>query len=182
MKKIIFIVFISLIHSSIFAQERLLFDKVIRVDSALKKNEIYNSIKEWMGMNFVSAKNVIEVEDKDAGIIIASPLTDYDYGSLGYLCYSGQLKYTIKVQIKDGRFKVEVTNFIHDVNLGNSPYCKLGLITTAEEHTTKGMQKSYNNKVWADIKKKAELIAENYFTKFESINFSASSSKNADVW
>ena len=78
MKKLILLSMILFSFSPLFSQEKLSFEKVIPVDSILK-NQIYNGIKEWIGMNYVSAKSVIEVDDKDAGLIILSPLSDYSF-------------------------------------------------------------------------------------------------------
>lgn len=184
MKKTLILAIISLCVSGLFAQEKLSFEKVITVDS-LKKNEIYNGLKEWIGMNFVSAKTVIEVDDKEAGLIIANPLRTYSFGKLQYNCYDGNIRYSIKIQIKDGRYKVFITNFSHDINIGNASSCNLGLITTSLEYegaTGWGM-KSYNNKVWLDLKYKCELIANEIFTGLEKVNFSTSKTNNGkDNW
>lgn len=175
MKRIMIFAIISLSFSGLFAQERLSFEKVITVDS-IKKNDIYNGLKEWVGMNFVSAKNVIELDDKEAGLIIVNPLRDYTIGKLQYLCYDGYIKYSIKMQIKEGRFKVVITNFMHENNPGNNSSCQLGLITTSVEYD--GISgwgyKSYNNKVWLDVKKDCELIANESFKKLGEIIFSTS--------
>jgi hypothetical protein len=184
MKKTLILAIISLCVSGLFAQEKLSFEKVIPVDS-IKKNELYNGLKEWIGMDFVSAKNVIEVDDKDAGLIIVNPLKDYSFGKLQYICYDGNIRYSIKIQIKDGRFKVVVTNFMHDINPGNGANCKLGLITTALEYegaTGFGM-KSYSNKVWLDLKSKCELISNDLFARIAKIDFSTSKTNNSkDNW
>lgn len=84
-------------------------------------------------MNFVSAKGVIEVEDKDAGLLIGNSMTSYSKGGMSYSAYDSNLKYTLKIQIKDNRFKVSVTNFQHDGT--RNPNFELGVITTAEEYT-----------------------------------------------
>jgi len=174
MKKIILVAIISLfIASGLMAQDPLSFEKVIKVDS-IKSNAIYNGLKEWIGMNYRSAKAVIEVDDRDAGLMIISPRKDYSMGKLIYSCYDGTIKYTIKFQIKDGRFKVVVTNFIHNNDPGHNSSCEVGLITTSEEYEGESRWdlKSFNNKVWKDIKIKAELLSNDLFNEVGKIKFS----------
>jgi hypothetical protein len=181
MKKMLFIAILSLVCIGVNAQDRLSFEKVIKADS-VSKNDIYVSVKEWIGINYVSAKAITEIDDKEAGLIIVSPLTDYGFNNkLTYACYSGTLKYVVKFQIRDNRFKVEITNFVHDVKIGNSQGCRLGILTVAEETDSKAALKSYNDKVWADLKQKAEVLANNLFERIESIEFN-NSSNSEDDW
>ncbi len=174
MRKILLLAIISLFMcSGVLAQEPIGFEKIIKVDS-VKNNIIYNGLKEWIGMNYRSAKSVIEVDDKEAGLIIISPRTDYSIGKLQYMCYEGSIKYTIKFQVKDGRFKVVITNFIHQNDPGNNKLCQLGLITDADEYNGPSVwgAKSYNNKVWKDLKEKIELLSNRLFGEIGNINFS----------
>jgi hypothetical protein len=166
------------------AQEPISFEKVIKVDS-VKSNAIYNGLKEWIGMNYRSAKSIIEVDDKEAGLLIISPRKDYSIGKLSYMCYDGTIKHTIKFQIKDGRFKVVVTNFFHENNPGNNNLCQVGLITTADEFGGPSAwgAKSYSNKVWKDIKVKAELLSNNLFKEVENLKFSTNKvDSKVDNW
>jgi len=179
MKKVMFLAVMAMLSISLIsAQDNLSFNKVIQVDST-KKDIIYTGIKQWLSMNFVSSKKVIDLDDKDAGLIIVNALTDYNYGKLSYLAYNGYLKYTIKIQIKDNRYKVDVTNFTHEVN--DSPaYWNLGLITNSDEYPNKTsfMNKGSFNKVWIDLKLKAAKLSNDFFSKLESIKFY--STKNND--
>ncbi len=185
MKKVMVLAVMAvLMISSLMAQNnKLSFEKVIKVDS-IQKQFIYNGIKEWIGMNFVSSKNVIEVDDKDVGIIIINALTDYSMGKLRYLAYEGYLRYTIKLQIKDGRFKIEITNFTHQVN--NSPsYWSIGILSNSEEFQGKcsGMERSYFNKVWNDLKQKSESLSVTIINEFEKIHFESNENDNkSDNW
>lgn len=181
MKKFFIVAILSLFFVCSYSQERLSYDRVIKVDTTLTKLDIYNGLKEWFGMNFVSDKRVLEIDDKDAGLIIGNAATEYDKGGLIYLCYGGALKYTIKVQIRDGRFRVEVTNFTHSVSPGNNEGCALGLITTADSGK-KGAQKSYSDKVWRDITLKAKVISERLFAEFEQIKFGSAVDRSDDEW
>ena len=182
MKKVLVLCMLFL-AVSIQAQEPLSFEKVIQADS-IKKDAIYNGLKEWVGMSFKSAKNVIEMDDKEAGILLLRPVSDYKMKGLTYLGFEGYLKYTIKLNIKDGRFKVVITNFEHSVLPGNCKDCNLGLITTDEEYPYKYSfgAKGHMTKVWKDIKVKSELIALNYFEEISKIKFKSTAAGENDNW
>lgn len=185
MRKILLLaIALLVITCGLMAQEPISFEKVIKVDS-VKSNAIYNGLKEWIGMNYRSAKSVIEVDDKEAGLIIISPRTSYSMGKLQYICYDGTIKHTIKFQIKDGRFKIVVTNFIHDNDPGNKAECQVGLITTSPEYDGQSSwgYKGPNNKIWLDIKPKIELIANKIFSNVSDIDFSTKKTDNkTDNW
>lgn len=166
MKHLICILFAALISVSTFAQEKLTFSEVIPVEN-LNKADIYAALREWVATSYKSAQDVIQMDDKDAGIIICSALFEYSYGKLQYKAYEGVIKYTLKLQIKDGRFKAELSNIIHQNDKGNSPKCNLGGITTAELYTDKGLQKKFDNNVWNDIKLKSEEYAKDIFNRLK---------------
>ena len=59
----------------------------------------------------------------------------------------------------------------------------MGLITTAENYTDKGMQKSFHNKVWKDIKIKSEQESNNIFSDLEKLAASMKPIKeDSDDW
>ncbi|MBK7678129.1 MAG: DUF4468 domain-containing protein [Chitinophagaceae bacterium] len=82
----------------------------------------------------------------------------------------GWIRYTISVQVKDGRYKYEVTDFYHEGNPFNSGgQFSFRLITNENECPYKVgsmMGKGWRNKVWIDIK---ETIAKNITPLTESI-------------
>ena len=181
MKKMHLLFLVLIININLFSQERLSFEKIITVDS-VKQNQIHNTLKEWIGMNYVSAKNVTEIDDKDAGLIIISPMKNYNFGKITYVCYDGTIKYSIKIQIRDGRYKVVVTNFFHQVNIGNGAACSLGLITNDLECPVKNLAKRTNDNVWLDIKIKAEIIFKDLVSNLESINYKTSFNDSDNNW
>lgn len=155
MKRNLLIIGLFLLTIQVSAQENLTFWTVIKTDS-VGKATIFASINDWFASSYNSAKDVIQMADKDAGIIIGNGSIEYNPKNLMLSCYTGYIKYTIKVYVKDNRYKVVLTNFIHTVNAGNSSSCELGIITTDDVYTIKGMNKKYQNKVWNDIKEKLE--------------------------
>ena len=179
MKKIFFLLASTLLYTHIYSQESVEFTKVIESEN-LSKNEVFVIVNDWFASNYGSANQVIQISDKESGKLIGKALLSYSFGKLAYSCYEGKVNYTIKISIREGRFKIDINNFIHNVNIGNSNSCELGLITDAELHSTSGIFKRYHNKVWVDIKQKIEVYSENIFTSIENkiLNYS----KDDDDW
>ena len=162
--KISIICFFTLIAVKSNAQENLTFSKVIQTDS-VGKTKIFTTINDWFATTYKSASDVIQMSDKEAGIIIGNGSMSYGFGKLAYSCYDGYIKYTIKIYVKDNKYKVELTNFMHS---GNGPQCNLGIITTSDVYTSSGMSKNAHNKVWEDIKLKIEQNSNDIFISLEN--------------
>jgi hypothetical protein len=163
------------------SQENLSFEKVIATDS-VGKSAIFSSINDWLATNYVSYKTILEMADKESGMIIVSPSMEYSYKGMMYSCFAGYIDYKIKIYIKDNRFKVIVTDFFHKINQGNSSTCELGIITTSEVFTLKGMNKDYQNTVWKDIQKICGSESNSIFIKLEELAKNIKPLNNDDTW
>jgi hypothetical protein len=175
MKKVMVLAIMSLVYLSSYAQTPLSFEKVITVDS-VKKNEIYSGVKQWFAMNS-NTKYTLEVDDRETGLIIANFTSEYSKKGFFYISYDGYISYSIRVQVRDGRYKITIDKFIHDTKDPRS-VSKLGLIKTGE-YTRGGINASFNKKVWIDLQQKAELIASDLFSTFNDLKFTT---KNNDNW
>lgn len=172
MRKILLLAFVF-IFTNIYGQENLIFEKVIQADK-MNKSLIFIKVNEWFASNYNSANDVIQMADKEAGIIIGKGNLYYNHKGYSYRCYEGHIGYTIKAYMKDNRFKVEVLNFRHTVIPDNPDACELGLITTSEEFTNTGISKKYHNTVWSDIKTQSEIFSRNVFIELEkAVNFNS---------
>ncbi|MBU3928340.1 MAG: hypothetical protein KKB74_11085, partial [Bacteroidetes bacterium] len=60
--------------------------------------------------------------------------------------------------------------------------CALGLITTADVYTTKGISKKYHNNVWSGIKLKAEQYSNEIFASLENKTKEIKIEKVGDDW
>lgn len=181
MKKIGLFFVIVLLSVCSYAQESLTFSRVIQAEGATK-DAIYATLLDWISTNYKGIKSDSQVTDKDAGLIVKQGTFEYSKGGIAFSCYSGYVSYKLKFQIREGRYKAEVTSFIHDIKIGNSDGCRLGLITTAEEYGKGGMQKGANNKVWNDIKEKAENYSESIFDSLEELKYDAFSTDTKEDW
>lgn len=162
------------------AQEKLAFSKVIKADS-VSADGIFVSIKEWLSMEFKRGNDAIELEDKEAGLIVAKGNYPYRKKGIMYMWAEGKLVYTINIQIRDGRFKVTLTNF--KLMRGEKQYDDaFGVLTTEEVFTEKGAGKKQYNEVWKDTKIIAQGISEDWFNRFASIEFQNYKKDTSEDW
>lgn len=166
MRKVILFSLLVLSSFQSKAQDPLSFEKVITVDS-VGKDKIYSVIKEWFALNG-NSKEALEVDDRSTGVIVANLSTEYFKSGFWYTSYTGYIFYKINIQVKDGRFKVTVTNFEHDTKVKS--VSRLGIITSGE-YDKVSINKSIDIKVWDDLKIKSNDIAEKTFIQFEKLKF-----------
>jgi Domain of unknown function (DUF4468) with TBP-like fold len=135
------------------AQEPLTFSDVVTVEGVLKK-EMYGRAKLWFVEYYKSAKDVIQADDPEIGQIAGRALFYYQpKGLMASEAVKGNVKYIVKVFVKDGKYKVDVESFYHE---------KLGEITTDEEAKFKlfGNSQGVKNKIWKEIKQQCKDDAE----------------------
>lgn len=181
MQKILLLFLVLCISLGAFAQDKLEFSQVIKADS-LKRDDLYVALKEWVVTNYNSPKDVIQMDDKDAGLLICNGAMDYSPKKITHLSYKGIIKYSLKIQVKDNRYKVDISNFIHQVDPDCPTDCQLGLITNAAIFTDKGSRKKYQNAVWDNIKVKAKDFSNVIFQSLQKStdNIKSQGSSNDD--
>ena len=167
MKKAFLGIFVMLVILSVNAQEELKFSKVITSESNADKAALYIALRTFVSTYYHDSKEVIQMDDKDAGIIICKATSIFDSPSLMLLAYEGWLDYNLKLQAKDGRTRIEVSHFFHHNKPGNQNKAQLGVLTTADEYTDSGLQKKYHNKVWNLLKEHAEEVSNKIFVEIE---------------
>lgn len=87
--------------------------KVIEFKDASKDN-IYNGSRQWVAQSFKSAQDVIQMDDKESGIIIAKGNMKYPCtGSWWCSGYENMLvKFTLKIESRDGRARVTFSDIV----------------------------------------------------------------------
>jgi hypothetical protein len=152
------------------APEPLDFTGVVQVKGATK-DQLFNRAQAWFATTFNCGKCVMQTSDKEAGQIIGRGA--FEYTSATFLAsdaIKGWVTYTIKVFVKEGRYKYEVADFIHKgsktvTRFGVGDAFSFGLITTAKhypkiKHCTKGVCGKNWAKLKADCKKEAKTLKE----------------------
>lgn len=91
----------------------------------ISKDKIYSNSKQWVAINFKSANDVIQMDDKESGVLIGK-------GNFKYPCKSCWLeskdliKFTIKIEVKDNKSRITFSDIQRhipaDINLGLPSY------------------------------------------------------------
>lgn len=118
--------------------------KVINAPDKSQK-EIYDKARQWFSHYFVSGKSVIDYEDPTTGVIIGNGKADIGSDFMGVIAYG--IDYTIRVETKDGRFRV-LTNIIKHTNT-DSTYGTYDVATPSSDRKTKAKQ--HVDKIAANI-------------------------------
>jgi hypothetical protein len=132
MNKLITITILLLTSFTVSSQNPLFFFNVINIDTTSSKDELYSRSKIWFVQTYNSAEAVIHLDDKVKGIIIGKGIFEYKTQTNKFLkrAYAGMIRYTISVYFKDGRYKYEVTDFIHT---STDPYVGVDLGTITDQ-------------------------------------------------
>jgi hypothetical protein len=157
MKTILNLTFTLLFINAVIAQnnEQLIYSDVIELEN-VSQDDLYNRGKIWFANTYVSANDVIQLDDKSSGLIIGKGVYRYDPKVFNANARTvGVIRYTVKLFFKDGRYKYEIGNFNHEsTSVSSYGGIDFGLITNETECSSpkRGMGSSWNNKVWNDIK------------------------------
>lgn len=181
MKKL-FVLLLLTVSITAFSQNELSFSKVIKADSTLNKDNLFVSLKSFLSTYYKSSKSVIQMEDKESGIIIGKATSLFDTHSMFLSSYDGYIDYEIKLQSKDGRVKIELTHFYHHNIEGHAAASNLGVLTDKETYADSGLSKKYHNKVWAMLKKQAVEISNDLFDSFEKQLKTETTKNSNDNW
>lgn len=112
MKKLVLLISIIISSTSAYSQTEssifplnsetgeIYYSEVIEVNS-MPQSDLFLSAKTWFVDAFKSANDVIQLTDKEEGIIIGKGNTDVELGLI---------QFTFKVLTKDGKYKYEVYN------------------------------------------------------------------------
>jgi hypothetical protein len=109
-------------HSQILHEENgvIIYTDVIHVDSSITKSELFNRAKAWIAMEYKSANAVIQMEDKDAGILIGKGIFTVQWSTTLVKNLVTKVPHTIKLLFKDGKYKYEITDLSYLDDYGNS--------------------------------------------------------------
>lgn len=102
---------------------KIVFTEVVEVPN-VTKDQLYSRAYEWFAKTFNSAQNVIQMQDKENGKIVGKGIFDEmnASGTLGMGGVKGYAKFTISIYLKDGKYKYEVADFVHEGIWIGEPY------------------------------------------------------------
>jgi len=100
------------------------YSDIVAVDS-IPAQVLQSRARLFLTENFKSAKDVIQIDDKDGGIIVGKGSFIPVFKSTGLgsaLTSRGFVKFYLKLQFKDGKFKYTFSDFVHVSDDGESTY------------------------------------------------------------
>lgn len=146
MKYSLFVLLGIMLLSCTVSSQNLTFSEVVQVEG-VSAGELFNKAKKWYVIAFKSSKDVIQLESKEDGVIIGKgSFTFKGKAFTSGTNSTGPVYFTLKVEVKDGKYKYEITDFKH---------YSLGLVLKDEP---KGMTKVAKRDVWKDCNKQAAFI------------------------
>ena len=155
----IFLVFSQLSFSQIInvlpkdENGKIIFTRIIDSNN-LNKEQTFTKTKLFFVNTFNSAKDVIQLDDKENGIVMGKGSANINIQS-GKFSIPISMSFTIKIESKDGKCRLEVSNIIYN---NESP---------AENFFNDVMEEKYSK-----ANEKGKIVMENYRDKtIEKIDF-----------
>lgn len=134
--------------------EPLSFAEVVAVKDA-STSELYTRAKLWFSTAFVDSKNVLEVQDKEAGVLAGKGSFSYEPNIfMSSSLIRGRVTFSISIIFKDGRYKYSLSDFTHHgSSLRSQGPINFDLITTTEAcPPVPGTTKDMRETVWKHLK------------------------------
>jgi len=113
---------------------------VVPIDSTTK-DVLYAKALEWVSLNYKSAKDVIQLSDKESGKIICK-----GNFKTSLFMKEGWIEHTMILEFKDNRYRYTFTNFAYyskgsgTVNFEDSMISKKKVIGTTEEKVKESVE------------------------------------------
>lgn len=157
MKKIFCL--ITLLFSVIIFSQEFQFEDVVKVDSTISKDELFNRARTLIGKTYNNEKFVIATEDRNNGELSGNGIMLYHPGRIffGRDVVKGEVNYKINIYVKDGKYKYVFHSFRHTgSNVGMNSPINYGMITSSTV-APKPSRGGASNTAWKDIKEESEF-------------------------
>ena len=93
------------------ATQKITYQGVVQVPG-VSQLELYSRAREWFAATFGSSKAVLEMDDRESGKLIGRAYAQFEFsGGFGPTLPWAMWR-TIKVEMKEGRYRYTVTNFV----------------------------------------------------------------------
>jgi hypothetical protein len=126
------------------------YEGVVEVPG-VSKADLYTRAYAWIAKAYRSANDVIQMNDKEAGQLVAKGSMRVTARALGMDMDAGVVRHTLSIYVKDGKYKYVLTNLTHEDSRPKAP--SVGPLE--REDLPFGMSK----KVWANMKGEANRDA-----------------------
>lgn len=141
------------VDTSINNDRPLLYTEVIKVDSNIFKNILFERARAWLNDKFRNYKEVSQIQDKESGELSIKGIlfTHYLNSMAGSGAYCN-VRFKLSIWVKDGRYKYEFTDYNDECFVASGSYYSLGILTNREVFKEKGFAKKYLNDLWIEVK------------------------------
>ncbi len=129
----------------------------------LSKEQIYSNTKRWIAINFKDSQEVIQLDNKEDGLIICKAVFTVSISSFGQKP-GGHVYYDLIFQIRDNRMRVEVTNVYHSTKLIPNSVGSGGNLANERPECGSFMLPMRN---WNDIKEQSLVFFESITSDIE---------------
>ncbi|QIA06840.1 DUF4468 domain-containing protein [Draconibacterium halophilum] len=92
---------------------KIMYTDVVHTDSTLLKADLFTLARIWFAETFRTSGAVIQMEDKESGVLIGKAIVPIIYKSFGVTHDLQNVLFTLSIYFKDGRYKYEMTDFIY---------------------------------------------------------------------
>ncbi len=75
----------------------------------MNQKQIYDKLIEWIAVNYINSKSVIQNKDPDNGQIIGKGVIYYKYDFIFGIQYPSE--YTMIIDIKDNKYRIQYNNY-----------------------------------------------------------------------
>ena len=133
---------------------KVTYQGVVQVPGA-SQAELYSRAREWFATTFGSAKAVLEMDDREAGKLIGNANGIY-YQRFMRKDVETTLWRTINVQVKEGRFRYQITNFATGIGVSQDKAYPVELGFIPASYDKSGNLKPYMASMYDGVRKSAE--------------------------
>ncbi|HQO32347.1 MAG TPA: DUF4468 domain-containing protein [Chitinophagales bacterium] len=155
MRWLAFLIFQFLLLEAFTQGNPLVYTEVVKVDSTITKNVLFERARAWLNDNFRDYKEVSQIQDKESGELSVGGIlfTHYLKNTFGqplpnYPCY---VRFKLSIMVKDGRYKYKFSDFTDEcISSGSSSSPRI--ITDSIVYKEKGFGHKIINDMWIDVK------------------------------
>ncbi len=139
--------------------------KFIKIDSVSgSKSDLYSKSKIWIADNFRSTKDVLQMDDKDAGhIVVRTLFKTVAKGGFGNSIGYDYVNFKISIDIKDGKYRIVIDEFEHETG-PNTRAPGGGSLT--KDKPESGYYAGFSKKRWIEIKQEAVDLSDKLMIDF----------------
>ena len=143
--------------------QKVEYVEIVEVPQATKAT-LFAKAQTWMATTFRSANQTIQLADKETGTLIAKGTMPTRVRAMGRDYPAGVFRLTMAVQVKDGKYKVTLSEIVHEGDINPNGAATMGPI----ENSAKASMIRYpTRKQWDELRANFHDDALKFLAKFK---------------